>query len=75
MMMIMMMMNYFAVWLTDERHLASIPAGTIVSDPHHCESLTSRKHRILTCREPEFRLPLHQGAKQNHSTTTPQHHI
>ena len=26
------------VWLTDERGLALFPAGTIVRDPHHCES-------------------------------------
>ena len=31
-------MNCFVVWLTDERHLALFPAGTIVKDPHHLES-------------------------------------
>ena len=35
------MMNCFVVWLTDERHLALFPAGTIVRDPHHRESPTS----------------------------------
>ena len=33
---LMMMM----VWLTKERRLAFFPAGTIVTDPHHRESLT-----------------------------------
>ena len=31
------------VWLTDERRLALCPAGTIVRDPHHHESLTRHK--------------------------------
>ena len=42
---VMMMMNCFCVfvaWLTDERRLALFPAGTIVKDPHHRESLTRR---------------------------------
>ena len=30
----------FVVWLTDERRLGLFPAGTIVTDPHHCESPT-----------------------------------
>ena len=30
----------FLVWLTNERHLAIFPAGTIVRYPHHCKSLT-----------------------------------
>ena len=30
------------VWLIDERRLALFPAGTIVKDPHHRESLTRR---------------------------------
>ena len=42
MMMMMMMMMVFVVWLTDERRLALFPAGTIVRDPHHRESLTRR---------------------------------
>ena len=29
--------------VTDERRLALFPAGTIVRDPHHCESLTCRE--------------------------------
>ena len=41
-MVMMMMMNCFAVWLTDERRLALFPAGTIVRDPHHRESPTRR---------------------------------
>ena len=38
----LMMIIIFVVWLTDERHLALFPAGTIVRDPHHRESLTPR---------------------------------
>ena len=30
------------VWLTGERCLALFPSGTIVREPHHCESLTRR---------------------------------
>ena len=37
------MMNYFMVWLTNERRLALFPGCTIVRDPHHLESLTSCK--------------------------------
>ena len=33
-------MNCFVVCLTNERHLALFPAGTIVRDPHHLESPT-----------------------------------
>ena len=36
----------FVVWLTDERLLALFPAGTIVRDPHHCESLTYHKQDL-----------------------------
>ena len=42
----MMMMNCFLVRLTDERHLAIFPAGTIVRDPHHRESPTSREQGL-----------------------------
>ena len=38
----LMMIIIFVVWLTDERHLALFPAGTIVRDPHHRESPTPR---------------------------------
>ena len=38
----------FVVWLTNERHLALFPAGTIVRDPHHHGSPS--------------RAPLHHGA-------------
>ena len=38
MMMIMMMMNCFLVWLTDERRLALFPSETIVRDPQHRSS-------------------------------------
>ena len=34
------------VWLTDERHLALFPAGTIVRDPHHRESPTRREQDL-----------------------------
>ena len=36
----------FVVWLTDERRLASFPAGTIVRDPHHCESPARREQDL-----------------------------
>ena len=44
----------FVVWLTNERCLALVPAGTIVRDPHHRKSLTHHKqglnlHRIKFC--------------------------
>ena len=32
------MMNYFVVRLTEEMRLDLFLAGTIVRDPHHCES-------------------------------------
>ena len=38
----MIMMNFFVVWLTDERRLALFPAGTIVRDPDYRESPTRR---------------------------------
>ena len=34
-MMLMVMMNCFLVWLTNERCLALFPAKTIARDPHH----------------------------------------
>ena len=37
---VMMMMNCFKVWLTDERHLALFPAGVMIRDAHHPESPT-----------------------------------
>ena len=43
MMMMMMMMNCFVVWL---RRLALFPAGTIVRDPLHRESLTRREQGL-----------------------------
>ena len=39
----MIKMNCFVVRLTEERRLALFPAGTIVRDPHHLESLTRRE--------------------------------
>ena len=42
-MIMMMMMNFFVVWLTDQRRLALFPAGTIVRDAHHRESPTRRE--------------------------------
>ena len=41
--MMMMMMNRFVAWLTDERRLVLFPAGTIVRDPRYRESLTRRE--------------------------------
>ena len=50
MMIMMIMMNYFMVWLTDERRLTLFPAATIVRDPHHRESLTHREQDMNLCR-------------------------
>ena len=36
----------FAEWLTDERHLALFPAGTIIRDSHHRKSQTRRKQGL-----------------------------
>ena len=36
----------FMLWLTDERRLTLIPAGTIVRDPHHHESPTHREQDL-----------------------------
>ena len=36
----------FVVWLTNKRCLALFPAGIIVRDPHHRESLTRRKQGL-----------------------------
>ena len=46
MMMMMMMINFLCGMLTNERRLALFPAGTIVSDPHHCESPTRREQNL-----------------------------
>ena len=40
----------FVVQLTCERRLALFPAGTIVRDSHHCESLTRREQDLNVCR-------------------------
>ena len=45
----------FAEWLTDERHLALLPAETIVRDSHHRKSRKLRK-QDLNRTEPEFRV-------------------
>ena len=37
---------FFVVWLTNERHLALFPFGTIFRDPHHHESPTCRKQGL-----------------------------
>ena len=58
------------VWLTDERLLASFPAGTIVRDPHHLESpthceqdLNLRRTRVQALlNEVCIIEPLHHGA-------------
>ena len=39
----MMMMNFFVVWLTDEMDLALFLVGTIVRDSHHRRSPTRRE--------------------------------
>ena len=59
-------MIVFVVWLSDERHLALFPAGTIVRDTDHLESLSSR---IWTCAELEVRL-----CWMKLSSSTPLHH-
>ena len=41
----------FVVWLTDKKHLALFPAGTIVRDPHHPESPTCREQDLHLCRK------------------------
>ena len=38
MMMMMMMINFFVLWLTNEKRLTLIPAETIARDPHHRQS-------------------------------------
>ena len=43
---IVMMMNCFVVWLTEERRLALFPARTIVRDPQHRETSTRRDHGL-----------------------------
>ena len=42
----MMMMNGFVVWLTNEQRLVLFPAGTIIRDPHHRESPTRREQGL-----------------------------
>ena len=46
MMMMMMMMKCFMLRLTDERRLVLFPAGTIVRDPNHRQSLTRREQDL-----------------------------
>ena len=41
-----MMMNFFVVWLTNQKHSALLPAGTIVKDPYHRKFLTISKHDL-----------------------------
>ena len=37
---------FFVVWLTSERRLVLFPTGTIIGDPHDCESPTHRKQGL-----------------------------
>ena len=46
MIMMMTMMNCFAVWLIDKRRLALFRAITIVRDPHQHESLTQHEQDL-----------------------------
>ena len=46
-MMMILMMNCFVVWLTDERRLALFPAGNIVRYPHNRESPTRRSQVLI----------------------------
>ena len=41
---------FFVEWLTNERRLASFPAGTIVRDPHYRESPTRQVQDFNLCR-------------------------
>ena len=50
------------VCLTEERRLALFPAGTIVRDPHHCES--------PKCREQDLNLRRVQTNKKECSNVT-----
>ena len=43
---LMMIMNCFVVWLTDERRLALFPARTTARDPRHHESPTRREQDL-----------------------------
>ena len=45
-MMMMMMKNCFCGMVADEKRLALFLAGTIVRDPHHHESPTSREQDL-----------------------------
>ena len=49
-MMMRMMMNCFAVWLTDEMRLVLFPAGTIVRNLRHRESWTRCEQDLNLCR-------------------------
>ena len=40
----------FMVWLNNERRLALFPAGTNVTDLHHCESRTRHEPGLNLCR-------------------------
>ena len=70
-----MMMNFFVVWLTNERPLALFPAGAIVRDPHHRESLTCCE-QVRTYAEPEFWLGwMKLCSSDNHNTTAPHNKV
>ena len=45
-MQMVMMINCFMVWLTDERRLVLFPAGTIVRDPYHRQFPTRREQYL-----------------------------
>ena len=46
----MMMINFFVVWLTNERGIAFFPAGAIFRDTHYRESPTRREQDLNLCR-------------------------
>ena len=46
MMMMMMMMNCFCGMVDRRKAFSLIRAGTIVRDPHHCESPTRREQGL-----------------------------
>ena len=60
----------FVVWLTDERHLAWFPAGTIVRDSYHRKS-PIRREQDLNLRRNWVRALLKLCSCDNHYTTAP----
>ena len=64
----MLMMNCFLVWLTDEMLFALFPAGTIVRDPHHSKSPT-RRGQDLSLHRTKVQDLLNEADSDNYCTT------